>query len=124
MRPDTDNPAHGLGRHGEDIAREYLLQQGMRIKERGFRFGRGEIDIIGYDQDTLVFVEVKARRLGSFSDPEEAVTPAKQKQIRRIAQAYLFLQGLEDVRCRFDVLALEIGEEGNIIIRHHRDAFD
>ena len=124
MRPDNDNPAHGLGRQGEDIAWSYLNQQGLRIVERGFRFGRGEIDIIAYDQDTLVFVEVKARRRGSPSGPEESVTPAKQKQIRRIAQAYLFLQKLEDVPCRFDVLALEIGTRGNIRIRHHQDAFD
>ncbi len=124
MRPEDGTSTHGLGRQGEDIAREYLSQQGLRIVERGFRFGRGEIDIIGYEQDTLVFVEVKARRPGSTSDPEEAVTPAKQRQIRRIAQAYLFLRGLEDIPCRFDVLALEVGAQGNIRIRHHRDAFD
>jgi putative endonuclease len=124
LKPDKNNPAHGLGRQGEDIAWSYLRQQGLRIVERGFRFGRGEIDIIGYDQETLVFVEVKTRRRGSSSDPEESVTPAKQKQIRRIAQAYLFLRKLEDVHCRFDVLALEIGAQGKIRIRHHRDAFD
>jgi Holliday junction resolvase-like predicted endonuclease len=68
---------------------------------------------------------VKTRGEFAFCSPEEAVTPAKQRQIHRIAEAYLFHQSLEDIKCRFDVLAIlfDLGT-GSYRIRHYRDAFD
>ena len=112
-----------LGRQGEDAALEYLKEQGFRIVKRGYRCGRGEIDIIAYDGDTLVFVEVKTRDLSAPMLPEESVTPHKQKQIRRVAEAYLYHHRLEDIPCRFDVLALRFDSQRGFEIRHYRDAF-
>lgn len=116
---------HALGIHGERAAREYLSYHDFRIVERGYRFGRGEIDIIAYEEDVLVFVEVKTRDSSACSSPEESVTPEKQRQIRRIAEAYLFHRRLEDIKCRFDVLAIRFERgSGEYRIRHYRDAFD
>ena len=117
-------PPHLLGRQGEDIAQEYLKERGYRIVERGFRYARGEIDIIAYHRQTLVFVEVKTRLAPSHSLPEESITPAKARQIRRTAQAYMHRHFLEDIPCRFDVLALLFQGEQEFQIRHYRDAFD
>ncbi|MBM3284778.1 MAG: YraN family protein, partial [Candidatus Aminicenantes bacterium] len=81
--------SHALGRSGEQAAIDYLKSKKYSIVERGFRFHRGEIDIIAYDKNTLVFVEVKTRQSREFGLPEESVTPAKQAQLRRLAEAYL-----------------------------------
>ena len=76
-----------FGREGERIAVDYLTEKGYRILRRNYRFGRGEIDIIAQDGTELVFVEVKTRRTSAFGEPEEAVTPKKQSQIRTVAAA-------------------------------------
>ena len=67
------------GNAGERIAGLFLEQHGVRILERNFRSGRqGEIDLIGLDQDTLVFFEVKLRRSERCGTPEAAVTYSKE----------------------------------------------
>jgi putative endonuclease len=84
---------------------------------------RGEIDIIASDRKTLVFVEVKTRSRPDFGRPEEAVTPAKQKQIRKIAQAYLIKKRLGEVECRFDVLSLLFDPDQGFAVHHIKNAF-
>lgn len=113
-----------LGRSGEEIARDYLAERGLEIVETGFRLFRGEIDIIARDGPTLVFVEVKARTGRGFGRPEEAVTPAKQSQIKRIALGYIMERGLEAADCRFDVVTVEkdeVSDEATVV--HFKDAF-
>jgi putative endonuclease len=117
------NEDRALGRSGEDVAAAYLRKKKFRIVCRGFRFHKGEIDIIARDGDTLVFIEVKTRRNRRFGRPEEAVTPPKQNQIRRLAEAYLALNDLADVPCRFDVLSLLWDEKDGPRVHHIRDAF-
>ena len=73
-----------LGERGERAAARHLKRQGMRILLRGYRTKQGEIDLIARDGDTLVFVEVKARRQGV---PAEAVTPEKQRRLTNVAIA-------------------------------------
>jgi putative endonuclease len=112
-----------LGRSGEEAAVAYLRKKKFKVVCRGFRFQRGEIDIIAYEKDVLVFLEVKTRRSPDFGPPEESVTPLKQRQIRRLAEAYLMLNELGDVPCRFDILSLFSDVQEGYRIRHLRDAF-
>jgi putative endonuclease len=114
---------YDLGRSGEKIALNYLIENRYKVKARGFRLFRGEIDIIAYDQKTLVFVEVKTRRSTDYGFPEESVTPSKQRQIRKIAQGFLVKNNLQDVECRFDVISLSFDEKEGYSIRHIKDAF-
>ena len=114
---------HDLGKSGEKIALNYLIDNKYKIIARGFRLFRGEIDIIAYDQETLVFVEVKTRRSTDYGSPEESVTPSKQRQIRKIAQGFLVKNNLQDVECRFDVISLSFDEKEGCSIRHIKDAF-
>lgn len=114
---------HALGRSGEDAAVAYLKRKKFLVVERGFRFHRGEIDIIAYDGDSLVFIEVKTRRDKMFGLPEESVTPAKQAQLRRVAEAYLMLNNLCQVPCRFDILSVSYDENKGYTIRHLENAF-
>jgi len=110
------------GRLGEDQAVDYLQKKGYRILKRNFRFERGEIDIVAEDGDTLVFVEVKARRTKSFGEPEDAVTVFKRKQLRKIAEGYLFRNNIDGKACRFDVIAIQyVGKDA--IVRHLVNAF-
>ena len=115
--------AYELGRSGEEVALEYLCKNRYKIIERGFRFLRGEIDLIARDGPTLVFIEVKTRHVSSFGYPEESVNFAKRSQIRRIARGYLLKNTLEDVECRFDVLTLTIEYSGHWSINHIKNAF-
>jgi putative endonuclease len=117
--------SHALGRTGEEAAVAYLMTHNYRIAATGFRMFRGEIDIIAQDGPTLVFLEVKTRRAEDFGLPEEAVTPAKQRQIRRIAEAYLMKNRIVEGRtpCRFDVLALIPDDDDGFRIRHIKNAF-
>ncbi|HCS47440.1 MAG TPA: YraN family protein, partial [Candidatus Aminicenantes bacterium] len=58
--------ARALGRSGEEAAVNYLRKKKFKVVCRGFRFHKGEIDVIAYDKDILVFVEVKTRRSPDF----------------------------------------------------------
>jgi putative endonuclease len=112
------------GGEAEEQAVNYLLNRGYRLAERNWRSGRkGEIDIIAYDREVLVFVEVKARGRGSLGGPLEAVTAAKRKRLISLATDYLYRTGLYGrVDCRFDVLAISTGA-GRDAIEHLKDAF-
>ncbi len=83
----TTDPRHHLGRLGEDLAAQHLEALGYTIVCRNHRTRFGEIDLIAVDSGTLVFAEVKTRR--GRGSPWDALHPAKQAQVRRIARAYL-----------------------------------
>lgn len=104
---------------GEAEALRYLTQKGMKLLEKNYRRAGGEIDLIVRDGDTIVFVEVKARRSPRFGAPAEAVTPAKMRNIVRTAAGYLQTNRLLDSPVRFDVIAIDGAE-----LRHIPGAFD
>ena len=110
------------GTLGEGVAAHYLVKKGYRIVEQNFRFDRGEIDIVADDRGTLVFVEVKARRSKTFGEPEDAVTPKKRKQIRKVAEGYLFTHDIDGRECRFDVVTI-LYRGDQVEIRHIENAF-
>jgi putative endonuclease len=112
-----------LGKLGEKIALHFLEGNKYKVIGKNYRLFRGEIDIIAYDQKTLVFVEVKTRRSTNYGFPEESVTSSKQQQIRKIAHGFLTKNNLHDVECRFDVISLSFDEKEECSIRHIKDAF-
>jgi putative endonuclease len=120
---DERRTSRALGRAGEDLACAHLERRGYEILARGFSLFRGEIDIVARDGETLVFVEVKARADASHGRPEESVTPAKQRQIRRIAQGYLVTHPAPGVACRFDVIAILYHGPDDYRLEHFVDAF-
>ena len=91
----------------EEKAAAYLTERGFRITERNFRSSQGEIDIIGYDGDYLVFVEVKYRSSDVYDNPLEAVGSAKRKKICRVAEYYRYTKGIgREVPVRYDVVGI------------------
>lgn len=111
-----------FGGQGEREAARFLRRKGFRILLHGYRTPLGEVDLIARDGDTLVFVEVKARRHG---EPAEAVTPEKQRRLTLAALQFLKEYDLLEQRCRFDVVAI-VWPEGarNPSIEHFANAFE
>ena len=91
-----------IAKMGEALAVKHLKARGCKILAQNYRARRGEIDIIVRDGEFTVFVEVKTRRSLKFGVPQAAVTWQKQKQISKVALAYLQSQNLLDAPCRFD----------------------
>jgi len=119
---------HLLGPEGEQLAVDYLVQKGYRIVERNYRFQRNEIDIIALNRNIFCFVEVKTRLSSAKGHPAEAVTPQKQREIVKAAQAFLALSGDMETDCRFDVVAILVQSmDGNridsFVLEHFIDAF-
>lgn len=85
--------ASTLGAAGETIASKLLVIRGFNILERNFTCLLGEVDLIAERDNTRYFVEVKTRSGLAFGRPAEAVTPKKQKQLRRLAQYYMVARG-------------------------------
>ena len=100
---------------GEKFAVEHLKTQGYQILAQNYRFRRGEIDLVAQDGERIVFVEVKTRRSLKFGLPQAAVTRRKQRQISKIALAYLQAQNLLNAPCRFDVIAIYLSPQCELL---------
>ena len=112
-----------LGKRGEELALRFLKRNGYKIVERNYVCKMGEMEIIAQEKDTLVFVEVKTRTSMDFGPPQLAVNPTKQMQLSKVALNFLKEKKREDVKARFDVVAIVLRstkEEIELI----RDAFD
>ncbi|NMA34763.1 MAG: YraN family protein [Clostridiaceae bacterium] len=94
-----------VGKTGEQIAADFLAQNGYTILERNFRSGRyGEIDIIAEEGSCICFVEVKTRTSDLFGAPSEAVDRNKRHKIRSLAWIYLKQKRMGEREMRFDVV--------------------
>ena len=110
--------SRGLG----DVYKRQLESEGMKISEKNFRCRQGEIDVIGFHEGYLVFVEVKYRAENA-GHAAEAVTEAKQRKICRTADYYRYRHGIgEDRAMRYDVVAMQ-GTENDLRIDWYKNAF-
>ncbi len=111
-----------VGKTGEAVARGYLEAKGHRVAETNFRCPYGEIDLITYDGDILVFVEVRTRTGSSFGTPAESITAEKLNRIKKSALYYMKRYYGEEVGCRFDLIAVQLKRKGMVpdSIRHYR----
>ncbi len=112
-----------IGKNGEDLAAAYLESKGWLIIDRNYFFERAEVDIVATDHHAIVFVEVKARSDTFFGRPEEHITPAKETNIKKAAEAWIYERKMETAFVRFDVVS--IVQKGNEApdITHFEDAF-
>jgi putative endonuclease len=110
-----------LGKEGEDLAVDYLLQKGYKIIERNWHFKKAEIDIIAQKENILTAVEVKTRSTDVFGDPQEFLKP-KQKTLLITAMDEYVVSNDLDVEVRFDVIGI-IKTLKEIKIEHLEDAF-
>ena len=117
----TSETTKQIGNFGERIAVRYLRLHGYTVKERNWRSGHMEIDIIAANFKTLAFVEVKTRKYGTMTAPEEALTEQKARAMRRAASAYMAQH-----RCmlepRFSLIAIEVVGDRVEALRFVEDA--
>ena len=100
------NPRQKLGAHGERVAARRYEEAGYQVVARNWRCSDGELDLVLRRPGVLVFAEVKCRSSDRFGVPAEAVTPAKQRRIRRLAQRFCAETGERARELRFDVVSV------------------
>lgn len=111
------------GKRGEDLAADYLTQQGLVVVERNYRCQWGEIDIICRQGALLVFVEVRSKTSDRYGTPEESINRVKISRIRKTAMEYLnnHPEGRSG-KLRFDFIAVTFKEHQGSI-NHIKGAF-
>ena len=110
-----------LGKLGEELATQFLIDKGYEILEKNWRNKHKEIDIVAKDGNELVIVEVKTRQSDDHGDPDLAVTRQKQTRLIYAANAYIFSHNL-DINTRFDIISIFF-DDCKPIIEHIEDAF-
>lgn len=108
----------------ENLAAEYIKQQGARIVKRNYRTRSGEIDLVANDGGYTCFIEVKYRRDNRCGEPEMAVDYRKQRQISKVSRHFLyFILKSDEIPIRYDVIAIS-GEQGAVTVKWLKNAFD
>jgi putative endonuclease len=132
LREDHDqtqrkHAARRTGIRGETYAYWYLRRHGYIFVARNYtpRGIKGELDLVGYDGETLAFVEVRTRTLRQelTALPELSITTDKQRVVARTALRFLAERHVSNCPCRFDVLAIDNQPGHAPEVRLHKDAF-
>lgn len=116
-----------LGKTGELLAKQFLIDEGYTFLKSNYRFERAEADLIftrGENKDKeIIFIEVKTRRSKKFGEGEESVDAKKQAQIRKAAEGFLYENEMyQDYQIRLDVIVVYLmNNEKNIV--HIKNAF-
>lgn len=105
------SPSRALGVAGEDLAAAWYVERGWKVIGRNWRCSEGELDLVLLGKGrSVVFCEVKARSTAAFGSPLEAVTPDKQRRIRRLAALWLAASPVRAGSIRFDVVSVLAGQ--------------
>lgn len=112
-----------IGNEGEELACAYLETKGWTIVDRNYFFEHAEVDIVAFDDTTVVFVEVKLRSSTKFGQPMEYVTEEKVQNVFKAAEAWIFERKMDGYPMRFDIVGIvQKGEEAPNF-NHIEDAF-
>jgi len=115
--------ASELGVKAESAAVLFLITHGFSVLRTNYRTRYGEVDIIFYDGDTLVFAEVKASGKKRSVYMPFKVTITKQRRLIRAAEEYLFRYPAEAENYRFDVILMNFQKPDQWHIEHIKSAF-
>ena len=95
-----------LGKLGEDIAFNFLQNNGIKIIKRNYLTKFGEIDLIGIEKKTIIFIEVKLRNSLEFGFPFESVNFRKKMKLSNSINFFLSQSNIDYDECRFDVISI------------------
>jgi len=116
-----------LGTAGEGHARRYLEALGYRYVAAQWRGARCEIDLVMWDRNELVFVEVKTRRGEGSGRAAESVSDRQIRALIRAATTYVegvAETGLDEPVWRIDLIAVTVSTSGRIAdVTHVENAF-
>lgn len=110
-----------FGKLGEQIATDYLIEQGYTIKYRNYRYLKAEIDIVALKGIDLAVIEVKSRSTNFIDNIAETVT-LKKKQLVVMAANHYVIENDLDVSVRFDIITI-FKQNGKFKLEHLKDAF-
>ena len=109
---------------GENVAKDYLISQGVNILEQNFRCEYGEIDIIGNHEDMVIFFEVKTRFSKEFGYPEVSINRQKVEHIKNSAMQYIQNYHKNISEWRIDVIAITKINNDDINITWFKNAIN
>lgn len=115
--------SHDFGRLGEELAARHLTARGWTVLHRNFRLGHKEVDLVARRRHVVAFVEVKSRSGNEFGQPLEAITPAKRREIERVARAWVARHGRPGDLYRFDAIAVTRDHLRPPSVQHVEDAW-
>ena len=111
-----------LGKFGEKMAEDFLLSKGYKIRNKNWKSGKYELDIVAERDNILVVVEVKTRSSSLWGNPEDSVSDAKIK--RTIEAAHYYIQMYDsELETQFDIISIVKTIDGKFNIEHIEDAF-
>lgn len=108
------------GNIGELISQKYLENINYKVININYRNNFGEIDIIAFDDEILVFIEVKTRLSLSYGYPREAVDKNKMNRILKTSKSFIYLNNLNNYNVRYDVIEVYLRDRK---YNHIKDAF-
>lgn len=110
-----------LGKKGELLAVNFLLDKDYQILERNWKYKRKEIDLIARKKNMIIVIEVKTRSSDAYGNPEEAVHRTKQKYLIEAADQYMQQLSFE-AEVRYDIISI-IHSSEKTNISHIKEAF-
>jgi putative endonuclease len=112
---------HRLGRAGEEVAAAHLERLGYDVIARNHRTRFGELDVVAFDGETIVFCEVKTRRAGAAVSPWDALGEGKQQRVRAMAAAWLAETAGRPYapELRFDAIGVVFDAHGKLVRLDH-----
>lgn len=96
-----------LGYFGENLASDFLMNQGYSVLEKNYVIRGSEIDLIAEKNGRLHFIEVKTRRTKRFGETLESITPQKIQKLERGILSYLEENGRSDEDFQLDLITVE-----------------
>jgi len=105
-----------IGKHGESLASAYIIRKGLHVLDRNVYSRVGEIDIVAKKSDVYHFIEVKTRLGNQYGNALESLSKKKIKNLIRLVHGYVKKNNLVNVEISVDLLAVDIGESGEISI--------
>lgn len=117
------NTKYNIGMEGEEAAAEWLRANGYEILYRNWRSGRYELDIVATYFDRIHFIEVKTRKAGGLTSPEEAIDRNKQKTLKRAASLFLATYDVS-LEPQFDLIAVDRWPDGQLDVRYVPDVVE
>ena len=110
-----------FGQKGENAAFEALLKQGYIIRDRNWRCGKNEVDIVAEKDNRIIIVEVKTRSC-PIDDISQVITRDKIRHLIAAGNAYIKMFALPH-ELQFDVILITGEDEDHFEVEHIADAF-
>ena len=112
------------GQNAEALAANFLRERGYSILTTNWHCRYGELDIVARQDETIVFVEVRARSAGGTATAFESIGARKQARLTAAAQSYLAAHELDEVSWRVDAIAVGLRGSAAPVIEHVENALD